>query len=225
MSETPRGLRAIVLAAIVLCITISLTGARGQDKNAGLRFANVDPVRLNNDYGAMRTFREDASKRADAFDVEQRVFNSNPLLPEADQKTLLDLTLKENIVGGPPLSPSEKDTKAKLVAQSNALYDDAQRLQGTILGNVTEADKKKQDSYIKANADTKLRLDLHQKTIKSDLDQKFQEIDATYQKNLKEVLAKTAKDKNYAVIFNNQAVLYAEYDCTDDVLKALNNKK
>ena len=95
MLESQRGLRLIVLAAIVLCIVASMTGAKAGDDKSGLRIAVVDMQKLNDESVQVKEFRDAAEKQDKDFKVEFEVLQRHALLPEADQKKLIDLTIKD----------------------------------------------------------------------------------------------------------------------------------
>ena len=84
MSDSTRSLRAIVLAAIVLCIVASLVGAKAdQEKSipAGLKVASVDVSRLLTDYKYAINTTNDLQKKSDDLELRLRTIQQNFLLP------------------------------------------------------------------------------------------------------------------------------------------------
>jgi Skp family chaperone for outer membrane proteins len=220
--EPTRGIRALILAAIVLCITVSLTGAKaGQDK-AGLRVALVDIGRLSSEYSYnINAFQELQKKEQSNLNV-LRALAQNALLSEADQKLLGDLVTAESNPNG--LTPAQKMQKQQLLDKSKGMVEDFNGLQQKVVGQLNDQDKAKLNQYYKAQSDTEQRL---QKS-KSDLDQQLQEEAVKNRtkalKDVRETIAKVAKDKNFSLVLSNEIAWYAETDVTDDVLKVLNKK-
>ena len=222
MLESPRGLRVIVLAAIVMCIVASLTGARGADEKAGLRVATVDLQKLQDEYEVIKSFRTNANKQDTDFKVEYETCLRNQLLSEEDQKTLVALAIKERAPGG--LTKPEQDKQKTLLDQSKVLTEHFIKLQNTPAGAFAAADEAKLKEYTKLATETETRLKTHQSQLQKDVDGKAQETAANAQKSMKETLAKLARDKGYNLVLSSAVAPYAEYDCTEDVLKALNKK-
>ena len=95
ITEPTRGIRALILAAIVLCITASLTGAKaGQDKP--IRTALVDIGRLSSEYTFNINAFQELQKREQVNLTVLRTLAQAALLSEADQKTLGDLITAES---------------------------------------------------------------------------------------------------------------------------------
>ncbi len=225
MSEPTRGLRVIVLSAIVLCIVASLTGASGQDKTTGgLRVANVDLQRLQNEYVPLKTFKEELDAKQNELDIQVRTWQQNPLLSAADQKTLSDLAIKDKMANGAGLSAADKATQQRLLDASKKLNDDYTRLQGTAIGAVTDADKQQLNGYLKLANDTEARAQATKQQLQTDMQTRLASIADQAQKNMKDAFGKIAKEKGYNLILSAEIAPYAEYDCTDDVLKLMNKK-
>lgn len=146
MFKSPRGLRIIVFAAILLCIVASLTGARAGQEKGGLKFAVVDMIRLNEEYVVIRNFREQADQKERDFKLEYEVVQRNQLLNEMDRKTLVALRIKER---NDPKSLTKQDTDKmkQLDDASRALTDDFIKLQNTPVGALMANDQKKLNDY------------------------------------------------------------------------------
>lgn len=222
MLDAPRGFRVIVLATIALCIIATLTGARGQEKNGGaFRVANIDIARLQGEYNAIQIFNKDLSSKEDALQSQIQSWQQNALLSEADQKTLADLTIKEK---NGTITPAEKGQQQKLQDQSKKLTDDYSRLQGTAIGAITNQDKEQLNTYVKLVTDTDNRATVAKQRMQDEIRAKVAETSDMVKKAMKSAVEKVAKEKNFSVIFTTDVAPYAEYDCTDDVLKILNKK-
>lgn len=222
MLDSQRGFRAIVLATIVLCVMATLTGARGQDKSGGLRVANIDIQRLQNEYAAIQTFNKDLGSKEESLQVQVQTWSQNALLGDADQKTLAGLVLKDKTG---MLTPAEKAQQQKLLDQSKKLLDDYTRLQNTAIGQINNQDKDQLNTYIRLAADTENRVNVAKQRLQDEIRGKVAETGDMVKKAMKAAVEKIAKEKNFSVVFTTDVAPYAEYDCTDEVLKILNSKK
>jgi len=223
MLESTRGLRMIVLASIALCIIASLTGAKGQDKNANaLKIASVDISRIQDEYTAIKALKQELDNKQAALQTQLQTWQQNQLLSPADQQQLSDLAIKEKSANG--LSAAEKATQDSLKDKSRKLSEDYQRLSGTAIVNATDQDQTQLKKYIALANDTEARATAAKTTLQNDMQAKIKDTAATAQKSIKDALDKIAKEKGYAVVFSADVAPYTEYDCTDDVLKLLNKK-
>ena len=104
MSEPTRGIRALVLALITLCIVASLTGARAGQEKPGMRVALVDKGRLLSEYKyTISSDTELRRKQQDALVVLQ-TWQQNYLLPtdaklERERDLLYEALPLENLLG------------------------------------------------------------------------------------------------------------------------------
>jgi len=223
MLDSKRGLRLIASLAIILCIVASLTGARGEDKTTGgLRIATIDIDRVSNECKVLKAFRQEVEKRKQLINVQVQISRQNPLLTETEQKSLADLSLKEKTPGGPALTGAEKATQSALTDKSRKLFDDYQRLQGTAIGAVTEQDKAKLVEYQKLGTDSEARSKALADQAEAELQTKGADLMAQTKKNLHDALHTVAKEKGYNLVLNSEMAPYADFDCTDDVIKLLN---
>lgn len=225
MSEPTRSLRAIVLAAIMLCIVASLVGAKAdQDKNASsvLRIASVDTSRLLSEYNYAISSSQDLTKKADELDLRLRTIQQNSLLPEADQKTLADLIVAENTPNG--LNATQKGTKDKLVNQSKALLEQLTVLQSKQVGQLTQQDRDQLTDFARRASDTETRYNAAQKDAKDSLQKQQDGVMTKVLKDVHDATAKVAKEKGFSLILRSDVAFYADNDITDAVLGQLNKK-
>jgi Skp family chaperone for outer membrane proteins len=217
-----RELRVIVALAILLCIVASLTGARGQDKNAGgLRVATVDINRLQNEYKVIKSFKQELDIRQAALKIQLQTWQQNPLLSEADQKTLSDLNIKDKTAAG-GLSAAEKTHQTALVEQSRKLNDDYNRLQGTAIGAATPHDKQQLQEYVTLVQGTEARATAAQSVLQTEMQTKLTDTAQQTQKSVHDALKTICKEKGYNLVLSSEIAPYADFDCTDDVVKVLN---
>ena len=223
MLESPRGLRLLVLAAIVLCIVASLTGARAGDDKGGLRIAIVDMQRLNDEYTIIKNWREMADKQEKDFKTEVEVIQRNQLLPEADRKALVALKIKEvNTPNG--LSKAEQDKKAALEKQSRDLNENSIKISKSSLGTAGPDEIQTLKEYTKRSDEASDYVKNRQQTLSKEVEDKARELQVQVQENMQKSLSEVAKKNGYTLVLNKQIAPYAEFDCTKDVLALLNKK-
>jgi len=223
MLESPRGLRVLVLAAIVLCIVASLTGAHAGQEKGGLKFAVVDMQRLNDEYTAIKNFREAADKQDRDFKVEFEVVQRNQLLNEADRKALVALRVKER--NDPKsLTKPEQDKLKQLDDASQALNADFVKLQMTAVGALTVMDQKKLQDYTALQNSASDYIKTRRETLTNQLDSQAKELQGVVMENMQKAMNDVAKKSGYSLVLSKQYAPYAEYDCTKDVLAQLNKK-
>ncbi len=220
MSEPTRGLRAIVLGAIVLCIVASLTGAKaGQDKNGGLRIATVDPVTILTQAANIVATKNQLQKQQSDTLLRLQTWQQNPLLSEADQVALSDIALAEATTNG--ASAQQKSQKDKLTGQSKTLVDEFNSLQSKQAA-LTQAEKDRLNVLTRAGSDTESRINLRKRESDEDLQKQANALDAKASKDMKDSINKVAKDKGFNLVFRNDVAFYADNDITDAVLAQMN---
>lgn len=224
MKEPTRGIRALILAAIALCITASLTGARaGQDKNPGVRVALVDVERLSSEYSSNITVFQELQKRGQLNITVLRTLAQHVLLSEADQKILGELVTVENSSPN-GLTAEQKEQKQKLLDKSKGMSEEFLALQQKVVGQLTPQDKEKLNQYYKAQSDTEQRLLKSKSDSENALESDAMKSRTKALKDVREAIAKVARDKGFSLVLSNEIAWHAESDLTDEVLKVLNKK-
>ena len=219
--DNARGMRIIILAAIVMCSVASITGAKAFKEPAGLKVASVDGGRLVGEYTyAVQTDTELKKKDKDTL-TRLRVWEQNYLLVEKDQAELGDLAVKD---ASGMITDVEKKRKETLTMQSSALLNEFETLRNKKVGEVTVTDQSRLTILQKSATDTQLRLSETQAKVKDDLQQQATKADAKVQKDVRDAISKVAKEKGVSLVLRGDFALYAESDLTDDVLKVLNKK-
>ena len=219
--DNARGMRIIILAAIVMCTVASITGAKAVKEPAGLKVGTVDGGKLVSEYTYAKQTDEELKKKDRDTLTRLRIWEQNYLLPEKDQAELGDLAVKEISAA---LVDVDKKRKETLVAQSNALLNDFETLRNKKVGELTVADQTRLVTLQKAVSDTNLRLTNTQAKVKEDLQLQAQTADTKVQKDVRDAISKVAKEKGVSLVLRGDFALYAEADLTEDVLKVLNKK-
>ena len=225
MLESPRGLRLIVFAAIVLCIVASLTGARAGEDRTGLRIATVDVRKLIDENTMVKTFNDGITKQASDFDIKSKAVQRFPYLLDADQKTLIDLLIKEKAAPNGTLSKEDTAKKEELLKKGQTNNEEAAKLFAIPGTNLTPADEAKIKYYTDMGNAAGQRLQQEQARLKKDLEEKEKEINTTVLEAMQKTLADVAKKNGYNLVLSKEIAPYCEFDCTKDVLTALNKKQ
>lgn len=224
MLESPRGLRLIVLAAIVLCIVACMTGARAADDRTALRIAVVDIQKLIDENTMVKAFNDSITKEANTFKVKNEVMQRNPLLTEEDQNALAALTAKDRAAGAAGLSKDDKAKMEELQKRGANLNEDYQRVSSLPNGGLGDVDAAKMKNYNKTGNDSVQRLAAEQNRIKNELDTREKTVNEQVLEAMQKSLADVAKKNGYNLVLSKQVAPYAEFDCTKDVLALLNKK-
>lgn len=224
MNESSRAittLRLFVGMLIVLCITATMIGARGQDKNAGgLRIATIDLQRLQSEYKQIDSFKKQVGQKQQALNDELQIWSQNPFLTSQEQTSLVTLKAKENSPAG--LTNAEKEQKKKLEDQSTALNNEFNTLQQTPVGQVQPGQKTRLESLIRMGNENEGRIDARKKEVQEAVQKDSLTLAESAQKSMRDALAKIAKDRGYSLILSTEVAPYASDDVTSDVIKQLN---
>lgn len=224
MNESPRNvfaLRLFIALSMMLCITATMIGARGQDKNAGgLRIATIDLQRLQSEYKQIDSFKKQVSQKQQALNDELQIWSQNPFLTPQEQASLVTLKTKENSPAG--LTNAEKDQKKKLEDQSAGLNNEFNTLQQTPVGQIQPAQKARLESLIRMGNENDGRIEARKKEVSDSVNKEGVSLAETAQKSMREALAKIAKDRGYSLVLSTEVAPYASDDVTSDVIKQLN---
>ena len=220
MSERRPGFRQVVLAMVALCIVASLTGAKGQDKNA-LKIAVVNPGRLLAEYNFTKKSDADLKARQNDVLTELNSWDQHRLLSEADQKALSQVAIKES--NKLDLSAADKATKTKLEDLYKKYFDELMILQAKQQPSQLDQDRLKE--LTKLETDTARRVKERQQAVQEELQKQAQDVRTKMDADVRTNIVEVAKQKGYNLVFSSEVVLYCDNDLTDEVLKKLNNGK
>ncbi len=222
MLDSNRGLRVIVGLLTTLGIVAALTAQAGMQKenpNAALKIASVDSAKLMAEYKQTTSADENINKQKNDILTQLKTWQQNPLLTVAEQNELATLVSQEATPAG--LNDAQKARKKVLTDSSRAKLDEFQSLQQK-QGQLSAADNVKLTDYTKASSDTNSRITSKQQEADADLQKQVSSITVKLQKDVKDAIAKVAKEKNYSLVLNGDLALYSDNDITQAVLKDLN---
>ncbi len=220
--DSPAGLRAIVLGAIVLCLIASITGANaGQDKG-GIKIAVFDQERARNEYRYVATAQVDFQKRLEDTDLKLKTWQQNALLTQGDQNKLAELLIEEKRQAA-TFDNAKKASLKKLQDDSKTLTDELRQLQANPAG-LSPQQKERLAILVRAASDTESRTGAEQQKAREDLQKIDNEVSAKVLKDMRETVTKVAKEKGCSVVFSAGVAWYGETDITETVISTLNKK-
>ncbi len=220
MSPSTPNIRLIYLAAIVLCIVVSLTGARGDGKaETGLKFAVVNPGKLLSEYKLTVTSDKDLKDQQDSIVTQLNSWDQHRYLAEADQVALGLVAVKE--ARKEVLNPADMATKQKFDDLSKRLFDEYLALQ-TRQG-ATPAETARLQELSKLEGDTSKRVKDKQARAQQDLQAQATAVRQKIDEGVRKGIVDVAKAKGLTMVFSSEVVLYCDTDLTDEVLKKINS--
>jgi Skp family chaperone for outer membrane proteins len=221
MSRLNPSLRLVVLTMVVGCVVASFSGATAKGRvpaDTGLKIAVVNPARIVLDSKFYKVSMDELQKLQQDTSLMIRTWDQNSLLPEADQKTLSELTIQENTKES--LDGPKKAQKQKLLDKGKTLFDESVALQTK--PNLSQAEQDRLREFARLDADTKKREQDTATKVKGELDAKVAAIRDKTDKEARDSLNKIAKKDGYTLVFSSEVLLYADNDITDKVLSDLN---
>lgn len=227
MSENNRShrdvmlVRSIALSAILLCIVASLTASAKDDKTPAMKFAVVNPGRLISEYAYAKKSAETLLKLQQDAETALKTWATFYLLSAMDQDSLTVLAVKEIRVPN-EMTKAEKDQKMILSNKHTAAFNQYNEILKKQVGTLTPKDSSDLELYGKMRADTDARINSKKESATKDIQVKEEEYNKKIDADVRTALNKVAKDKGLSLVFSNQAVLFAETDISDDVVKQLN---
>jgi Skp family chaperone for outer membrane proteins len=156
------------------------------------------------------------SLRARYLNVLQTL-EENLVLTNEERQELTNLLLAENL----------NDEQRKRVDQlkQTALQRAAELQQLRQKPQPTETEKAALERFTQMESVGREALQSLAQQLSQQLEQQAQQIGKQVDTAVRETIAQVAKEKKLSLVFSTGAVLYAENDITDDVIKRLNERK
>ena len=225
MSESRGSIHAITLGTITLCIIASVIGASAkQDKTgtATLKVATFDVFRLRTESKFALDTEKRLFQKQEETNLMLNTWKNNSYLLPADQKRLGDLAVEEKIAKA-NFTPEKVAEKKKLEDQSRLYGEEVSRLSASQNLTSAEADRIKQLG--RAQGDTQARIDDELRKQQALFQKDSTDATNVMIKNMRDSVAKVAKEKGIALVLSNEIAWYADTDLTDAALAAMNGKK
>lgn len=218
------GRNASALRAAALLITLgALPGASSIARAAapaaaptGAAFGSVDMQRCAQESKLRADSEQEWRSYAQSLDkaLQKLGGGSSRLLGEADIKALAALYEK------PQLNPAEQKQASDLEAKADAAGAELSRLQQN--ASPSDADKKRFDELTKAQQSGDAVLQGIRDDYNGRVQQRREELLQKLTGQIRDAVAKVAKDKGLGVVFDAQVAVYTANDITPDVIKMLN---
>ena len=210
--------RGLVLSTIVLCIALALS-ASSQDKKTST-FANVDFLRIQNEYKAKAALEGDLQAMQNKLDQALARRDTMPFLSEDEHKELDKLYDK----AATARTDVEKKRIDDLEKKSQQLNNEIQALRQKPEKDLTDPDR----ARIKQAEDQWAKAQQNFASMKEARDNQLKQFVATNSdkllKDVREAVRKVAEQKGLAIVFNSEVAPYAGIDITTPVLSELNKK-
>lgn len=211
--------RAMILAAIVLCIVIAVAATgQGAKPAAGATFGTVDVQRVTKAYKAMQVAQAELTARQNRANARIQRWMNMPYLSEEEHRQLDAIEAKD-----PASRTAEENAKAK------ELTDKGMRLSSEIMALMQKADKDltEEDRQRLRDAETqRTRAQQKIEQIRDEEDNALREFGLSNQEKLTQAfraaVKRVAEKRGISIVFDVQFAVYAGADLTDDVVKELN---
>lgn len=225
MSESRGSIHAITLGTITLCIIASVIGASAkQDKTgaAGLKVAVFDGFRLKTESKLALDLEKQIQKKQEDYYLMLNTWKLNTYLPASDQKRLGDLTVEANTTKAN--FPADKAAeKKRLEDQSRAYGEEVNKLIAIQVPSPAESDRMK--ILTRSQSDTQAHIQEEGQRIQNLMQQEVVTSNNRLIKEMRDSVAKVAKEKGISLVLSNDVAWYADADLTEAALTAMNNKK
>jgi Skp family chaperone for outer membrane proteins len=221
MFRPKSSMRAMMLAAALICSLFTAPGAHAQDKSGGIKIATVDGNKLAQEYKYTQTAMAELQKFNQDVVTELNSWDQHRYLEEADQRKLGLIAVKE--ANKTELTKDEKDLKTKLEDASKRLFDEYLALQTKQNAAPAEVDRLK--ALTRMEGDTQKRIKDRQAAGQEELSKRDADMRKKISADVKTAIGKVAKAKGVNVVFSSDVAYYCDVDLTEDVLKDLNSGK
>ncbi|MDE2127810.1 MAG: OmpH family outer membrane protein [Armatimonadetes bacterium] len=222
MTSPRLSLNAIVLAAIVMCIVMSMVGARSEQAKTttGLKIARVDVSAVMSQYKFAVTGTAAIQKKYDVEVATLRAWGQNNLLAAGDQDALAQLVAADQSAAG--ASADQKAQEQRLLTKSKGLINEYTALQSKQAGNLTQQDKDRMTELMRRASDTETRVNQSKTNDEDELQTELNTLRTKAVQDVTDAISKVAKDKGYNLVLSSEVAYYTDTDLTDTVVASLN---
>jgi Skp family chaperone for outer membrane proteins len=139
------------------------------------------------------------------------------VLTNEERQELVNLLLAEN------LNDAQRKRVEQLTQTARQRANELQQLRQK--PQPTETEKAALERFTQMEAVGREAIQSLAQQLSQQLDQQLQQSREQVRKAVRETIAQVAKEKKLSLVFSAEAVLYAENDITNDVIKRLNERK
>lgn len=180
-------------------------------------FGVVDYERVINE----STFVKTSLERLQALEVRYRgvlqTLQENIVLTNEERQELTNLLLTENP------NDAQRQRVEQLVQTARQRAGELQQLRQK--PEPSETEKAALERFTQMEAVGREAIQSLAQQLSQQLEQQLQQSREQVRNAVRETIAQVAKEKKLALVFSTEAVLYAENDITEDVIKRLNERK
>jgi Skp family chaperone for outer membrane proteins len=180
-------------------------------------FGVVDYERIINE----STFVKTSLERLQALEARYRgvlqTLQENIVLTNEERQELVNLLLAEN------LNDAQRKRVEQLTQTARQRANELQQLRQK--PQPTETEKAALERFTQMEAVGREAIQSLAQQLSQQLDQQLQQSREQVRKAVRDTIAQVAKEKKLSLVFSAEAVLYAENDITNDVIKRLNERK
>jgi len=180
-------------------------------------FGVVDYERVINE----STFVKTSLERLQALETRYRgvlqILQENIVLTNEERQELANLLLAEN------LNDEQRKRVDQLTQAARQRAGELQQLRQK--PQPSETEKAALERFTQMEAVGREAIQSLAQQLSQQLEQQLQQSREQVRQAVRETIAQVAKEKRLSLVFSTEAVLYAENDITDDVIKRLNERK
>lgn len=180
-------------------------------------FGVVDYERVINE----STFVKSSLERLQALETRYRgvlqTLQENIVLTNEERQELTNLLLTENP------NDAQRQRMNQIVQTARQRAGELQQLRQK--PEPSETDKAALERFTQMEATGREALQTLAQQLSQQLEQQLQQSREQVRQVVRETIAQVAKEKKLTLVFSAEAVLYAENDITQDVIKRLNERK
>jgi Skp family chaperone for outer membrane proteins len=180
-------------------------------------FGVVDYERVFNESTYVKTNRERLQALEARYGSVLQTLQENIVLTNEERQELTNLLLTEN--------PNDEQRKRidQLTQTARQRASELQQLRQK--PQLSETEKAALERFTQMEAVGREAIQSLFQQLRQQLEQQAQQIGKQVDTTVRETIAQVAKEKKLSLVFSAGAVLYAENDITDDVIKRLNERK
>ncbi|MCS6920280.1 MAG: OmpH family outer membrane protein [Fimbriimonadales bacterium] len=180
-------------------------------------FGVVNRVRVLSESTFVKAREEQLQALEARYSGALQALQENIILTDEERQELANLLIAEN------LNDAQRQRVQQLSQTARQRADELQQLRQK--PQPTETEKAALERFSQMEARGREAIQAFAQQLQQQLGQRIRQLNAEVDKAISETVAQVAKEKRLTLVFSAEAVLYAENDITDDVIKKLNERK
>jgi Skp family chaperone for outer membrane proteins len=180
-------------------------------------FGVVDLERVMTESTYVKANRERLQAMEARYRSVFQTLQENLILTNEERQELTNLLMAEN------LTDEQRTRVEQLTQTARQRSEELQQLRQK--PQPTETEKAALERFTQMEAVGREALQSLAQQLSQQLEQQVQQVSKQVDATVRETVAQVAKEKKLALVFSAGAILYAENDITDEVIKRLNERK